>query len=68
MPLCRTVAVAGGAFVAAAGAHDQVEVWDARDTRRVSTLRGSTAFVSSIAFDAGSDLLAAGSFDHAARV
>lgn len=57
-----------GALIAMAGLHDQVEVWDTRHTRRVSSLRGSTGFVSSIVFDARGELTAAASFDGAVRL
>jgi len=68
-PLLLPVAVSSdGALVATAGRGNQVEVRDTSDGRRVSSLRGSTDFVSSLAFDARRDLLAAGSFDRAVRV
>ncbi len=59
---------ADGVLVAAAGARNEVEVWNVREARRVSTLRGSTERVSSLAFDDEGDLLAAASWDGAVRL
>ncbi len=68
-PLLLPVVVSSdGALVAMAGRRNEVEIRDTRDGARVSSLRGSTDFVSTLAFDARHDLLAAGSFDKAVRV
>ncbi len=62
------VASTDGALVAAADRNDEVEIWRTRAAERATVLRGSTGFVSSLAFDAKGDLLAAGSFDRDVRV
>ena len=64
-PLDLPIAVSSdGSLVATANGDTKVEVWNTRSLRRVSSLVGSTGFVSSLAFDATGELLAAGSFDH----
>src|SRR6185295_10695809 len=62
------VASPDGALVAAADRNDAVEIWRTRAAERATVLRGSTGFVSSLAFDAKGALLAAGSFDRDVRV
>jgi WD40 repeat protein len=57
-----------GALVASVGPDNVIDVRDARDAHRISSLRGSTGFVSSLAFATRGDVLAAGSFDHGVRI
>jgi WD40 repeat protein len=61
--LLPTVLSRDGRLVATAGRIGEITVWSTRDGRRLSTLRGSTGFVSSIAFSPAGDLLAAAGFD-----
>jgi WD40 repeat protein len=66
--LLPTAVSRDGRLVATAGRNHEIEVWDSRDGRRLSTLRGSTDYVSAIAFNPDGDLLAAASFDTSVRI
>ena len=59
---------ADGRLVATANPSNEIGVWRTRDGSGVSTLRGSSMYVSSIAFDVSGDLVAAASFDKSVRV
>jgi WD40 repeat protein len=57
-----------GRLVATALRTGEIELRSTSDGRRLASLRGSTGFVSSLAFSRAGDLLAAGSFDRTVRI
>ena len=66
-PLPTTISP-DGLLVAKADANHLIEVRRTKDGRPLATLRGSTGYVSRIAFSPSDDLVAAASFDRGVRV
>jgi WD40 repeat protein len=66
--LLPTVLSSDGRLVATADRSGQIELWSTRDGKRRAHLRGSTRFVSRIAFSPDGELVAAASFDRAVRI